>query len=221
MTVTEERDVVLDPGGGLAFVVGVGATVELHQVEGRQVADLLSFDREDPDNRLSMFTSRLLNGTWLLTTGHVLRSTDGDELWDVVTDTVGENYSGGGYCNPGLNRQRFDAADAPTCEATFTRVLAPWGLTRRSFDGDTCFNPFMNVAYEPDGRFLIREPGCRAGDRIVLRARRDQLVAVSNCPQSRGPANPDGPRPLGLRVTPALAAGRPGPDLPTTPQETT
>lgn len=196
------HDVVLPPGGGLAFAVRAGAAVELHQVEGQQVADLISFDRMDPDNRLSMFTSRMLNRTWLLTTGHVLHSTDGDELWTVEVDTVGENYSGGGYCNPGLNRQRFGAADAPTCEANFTRDLEPWGLGRRSFDGDTCFNPYMNVAYEPDGSFLVREPSCRAGDRIVLRAERDQLVAVSNCPQSRGPANPAGPRPLGLRVVP-------------------
>lgn len=202
VTDAEAHDLVLPPGGGLAFAVVPGTLVELHQVEGEQVADLVSFDRADPDNRLSMFTSRVLNRTWLLTTGHVLHSTDGDPLWTVVTDTVGENYSGGGYCNPGLNRQRFDSGRAPNCEATFTRVLEPWGLTRRSFDGDTCFNPFMNVAYEADGSFLIQEPSCRVGDRIVLRAERDQIVAVSNCPQSQGPANPNGPRSMGLRVVP-------------------
>jgi hypothetical protein len=95
---------------------------------------------------------------------------------------------------------RFGDPSGPTCRANFARVLGPLGLDTGSFDGDTCFNAFMRVEYAADGGFVFREPTSRAGDELVLRALRTQIVAVSNCPQARGPANAGSIKPLGVQL---------------------
>jgi uncharacterized protein len=191
----------LAPGGAVAFVIEAGQRLRLAQIEGRQVADLVSCVADDPDNRLSMFTSRVLARSWRLSVGDVLASTGATDLWRIEVDSVaGEHYTGGGYCNPGLNRRRFGDASGPTCEANFSRVLRPHGLSARHFDGDTCFNAFMRVDYAADGGFVVQEPTSRPGDELVLRALVRQLVAISNCPQTRGPANAGALKPLGVAL---------------------
>lgn len=184
----------------MAFTVSAGERLEIHQVEGRQVADLVSFTLDNPDDRLGMYMSRAINHTWLLREGHTLVSTDGHDLWLIEEDTVGENYSGGGYCNPYVNERRSGRGDAPTCEDNFIRVLADQGLGRRSFDADTCFNIFMRVDYEADGAWEIREPSCGPDDRIRLRAEMPQIVGVSNCPQLLNPVNGFALKRLRVRV---------------------
>lgn len=173
---------VLEPGGAVAAVVPAGARVRIGQVEGGQVADLVSFARPSGE-RLSMFRTRAHNASWRPSTGAVLASTAGRALWTIVEDTVGENYVGGGYCNPRVNLRRYGTAGVNTCEQNLARVLAEYGLDRHGFDPDTCFNVFMNVGYDPDGTWAIRPTPAVAGDHILLRAETDQLVAVSNCPQ--------------------------------------
>ncbi len=196
----QELDRILEPGEGVAFRVEAGWSVRLHQVDGQQVADLVSFASDDPDERLSMYMSRAINHTWQLTNPHVLVSTDGNDLWTIEEDTVGENYGGGGYCNRHVNERRSGRGNAPNCEANLETVLADYELTRRSFDADTCFNIFMRVEYPSDGSWVIAPPSCRVGDYIVLRAERRQIVGLSNCPQVLNAANNYSVKRLGLEV---------------------
>lgn len=198
---SEPRQVTLPPGGAIALTVETGQGLRISQVRGQQVADIISFVADDPRNRLSMFTSRVLSRSWRVSVGDVLASTRADDLWVIEADSVdGEHYTGGGFCNPGINRRRFGDVTGPTCEANFERVLAPYGLDATRLDGDSCFNAFMRVEYAPDGAFVFREPTSAPGDELVLRAVTTQVVAVSNCPQERGPANAGAIKPLALEV---------------------
>ena len=56
----------------------------------------------------------------------------------------------------------------------------------------------MNVAYEPDGSWVIRPPTSKAGDYIELKAEMDCLVAISNCPQENSPVKAYNPTPVKL-----------------------
>ena len=197
---TTVLDRTLEPGESVAFPIEAGARLWLGQVEGDQVADLISFVADDLDDRLSMSMSRAVNGAWKLTAPHTLVSTGGRDLWTIEEDTLQENYCGGGYCNPYTNERRYGDPGAATCEGNLVGVLAPYGFTRRSFDPDTCFNIFMRVDYEPDGQWAIRETPAKVGDHIVLRAECDQLVGLSNCPQVLSPVNNWSLKHLALRV---------------------
>lgn len=201
------RPYILAPGQTVAFEIAVGAYLRLAQVEGAQVADLLSFARDDLTERLSMFYSRSANASWRLTTGHTLMSTRNRPMWTVVADTLGENYTGGGYCNPRVNLRRYGVAGDATCEGNLVAALSRWGIDRHGFDPDTCFNVFMNVAYDPSGRWEIRQTPAGPDDFIVLRAECDQLVGLSNCPQLLSAVNDHGLKRLALTITPTDPAG--------------
>ena len=196
-----ELQKVLEPGEGIGFEVAEGQTVRLFQVEEKQVADMVTFSVGDPDERLSMYMSRAINHTWNLTEGHVLVSTEGKDLWEIVRDTAGHNYSGGGYCNKTVNERRSGRGDAANCEDNLVAALQPYGLTRRSFDADTCFNIFMRVGYPASEEWVIEPPTAERGDAIVMRALRPQIVGLSNCPQVLNAANDFSLKPLGLEVT--------------------
>jgi uncharacterized protein YcgI (DUF1989 family) len=197
---TDGPETTLEPGAALVLDVAAGALLEIVQTDGGQVADVLSFV-SGPADRLSMWMSCCVNRRWKLSTGDVLVSRQGRDLWTIEDDTVGEHYCGGGYCNSALNERWHGRSDVATCESNFLRVLEPRGLAE-SFDGDTCFNAFMLVAYDTDASWRIEPCPAGPGDRIALRAHADQLVAISNCPAVLTPTNRGRTRPLRILVTP-------------------
>jgi uncharacterized protein YcgI (DUF1989 family) len=194
------QDEIIPPGGRFSAEVAAGQLVRITDVEGGQVPDFISLVRADPAERLSMFMSRAVNLSWKFTTGHTLYSTKANPLWTIEADSLGDHYCGGGLCSARLNFVRYGIADTPSCEANLTAALARWGLGPDAFGSDTVFNIFMNVAYDPDGRWEIREPKGRPGDSIDLRALADQLVAISNCPQLLNACNGGRLKPLRLQL---------------------
>ncbi|MBI3966366.1 MAG: urea carboxylase-associated family protein [Chloroflexi bacterium] len=195
-----EQQVVLPPGGHLGCVIEAGQALRIVDLEGQQVADLISFDRNDPREQLSMYHTRAVARRWQISTPHRLYSNLANELWLIEEDSVGEHYWGGGYCNARINEVRYGRPDAPNCEQNLEAAIGPFGLDRWSFNPDTLFNVFMNVAYEPDGSWEIREPRTKAGDYIVLRALKSQIVGISNCPQLLNRCNAGRLKPLRIDI---------------------
>ena len=138
-----------------------------------------------------------------LTTGDPLYSNRSNVLLRIVEDTVGVNDVICGSCSYALDVVRYgEERAAPGCMENFTAAVEPWGLQRR--DIPMCFNIFLRYLVEPDGAVSIdHEPPSRAGDHMTLRAERDLLVAISNCPQENNPCTGFNPTPLRVTVTPA------------------
>src|SRR5215510_10646501 len=59
--------VVVAPGGYISFEIETGQRLRLTQPEGEQVADFISFNRDDVRELLSMHSSRAGNLSWKLT----------------------------------------------------------------------------------------------------------------------------------------------------------
>lgn len=172
------------PAGHIAFEIEAGQRLRITQPEGEQVADLISFNRDDRTEFLSMHSSRAVNLSYKFTVPHKLYTNRTREMWQIEEDLTGENYCGGGYCSEHLNRARYGdaAAGTPNCQANLEAGIAPYGLDRSSFNIDVCFNVFMTVAYDPDGTWEIRPPRGKPGDFMTLRALMPQIVSISNCP---------------------------------------
>ena len=194
------EEIILPPSGELGREIKEGQRVRITQVEGQQVADYLSFALDDPRERLSMYFSRGVHRSWKLTEGQDLYSNLARPMWAIEEDRVQDNYCGGGNCNPYINEQRYGRGDAPTCEANLLRALKPWNLDRWAWDPDTVFNVFMNVTYDGDGAWEIREPKATKDDFIVLRALMPQILAISNCPQLLNPCNGFSLKPLKVEI---------------------
>ena len=194
--------VTLPPAGNISFEIEAGQRLRLIQPEGEQVADFVSFSRDDMRELLSMHSSRAVNLSWKLTAPHVLYSNRTREMWKIEDDLTGENYCGGGYCSEHLNIARYGAAGtgAPNCQSNLEAALRGYGMDRWSFNIDACFNVFMTVAYDPDGKWEIRPPKGRRGDHMTLRALMPQIVAISNCPILFNACNNFRLKPLTLEI---------------------
>jgi uncharacterized protein YcgI (DUF1989 family) len=174
----------LRPAGHIAFEIETGERLRITQPEGEQVADLVSFNRDDTRELLSMHSSRAVLGSWKFTAPDTLYTNRTRPMWQIEEDLTAENYCGGGYCSEHLNIERYGDAGRgkPNCQANLEAGIQKYGLTRDNFNIDACFNVFMTVAYDPDGTWEIRPPKGKPGDYMTLRALMPQIVTISNCP---------------------------------------
>jgi uncharacterized protein YcgI (DUF1989 family) len=175
---------IIAPAGHIAFEIETGQRLRLTQPEGEQVADLVSFNRDDPREQLSMHSSRAVNLSWKFRPPQKLYTNRTREMWQIEEDLTGENYCGGGYCSEHLNVARYgeEGRGAPNCQANLEAGIRRYGLSRDDFTIDACFNVFMTVAYDADGTWEIRPPLGKPGDYMTLRALMPQIVTISNCP---------------------------------------
>jgi uncharacterized protein YcgI (DUF1989 family) len=85
--------VVLAPAGNISFEIEAGQRLRLTQPEGEQVADLISFNRDDVRELLSMHSSRAVNLSWKLTAPQVLYSNRTRGMWRIEEDLTGDNFT--------------------------------------------------------------------------------------------------------------------------------
>jgi uncharacterized protein YcgI (DUF1989 family) len=194
--------ITLAPGTGISFEIEPGQKVKLTQPEGEQVADLVSFNRDDVRELLSMLSSRAVNLCWKLTAPHVLYSNCSRKMWQIEEDLTGENYCGGGYCSEQLNVARYGdvGKGAANCQSNLEMAIRGYGMDRWNFNVDACFNVFMTVAYDQNGVWEIRPPKGKPGDYMVMRALMPQVVAISNCPVLFNVCNNFRLKPLTLEI---------------------
>jgi uncharacterized protein YcgI (DUF1989 family) len=192
----------LAPAGNVSFEIEEGQRLKLTQPEGEQVADLISFNRDDVSELLSMHSSRAVNLNWKLTARHILYSNRTRKMWRIEEDLVAENYCGGGYCSEHLNIARYGdiGRGAPNCQSNLETAIRGYGMDRRSFNVDACFNVFMTVAYDENGVWEIRPPKGKPGDYMIMRALMPQIVAISNCPILFNACNNFRLKPLTLEI---------------------
>ena len=195
-------DQIIPPKEYLGLELQRGQVLRITDVEGKQVPDMVCFNRHDPTEKLSCNNSRLIQRRWLLTTGNVLYSDEGNEMLTIADDTVGIHHASAGCCNEGANYRRYGVKGTRNCRENLAHASAPLGITQKEIPGAFC--PFMKVLHYPDGRYEIEEPDSRAGDYVEFRAEMDLFVAISNCPQERNPCNGFNPTPLQVTIyTPA------------------
>jgi hypothetical protein len=196
------QPVTLDPAAGISFEIEAGQRFKLTQPEGEQVADLISFNRDDTRELLSMLSSRAVNLSWKFTAPHVLYSNCTRKMWQIEEDLTGENYCGGGYCSEHLNIERYGEVGkgARNCQSNLEGAIRGYGMDRWNFNVDACFNIFMTVAYDADGKWEIRPPKGKPGDYMVMRALMPQIVAISNCPILFNACNNFRLKPLTLEI---------------------
>ena len=170
-----------------AFSMDAGRLLRIEDLEGKQVADLICFNRRDVTDKLNNENVMLLNYTYNPTKSHVLFSNNCNRMFTITQDTVGRNYPGGAMCSEELNFLRYGVRGTANCRDNLAAAVQSWGVAKHELPG--AFAPFMNVIHHPDGRAEIAEPTSKPGDFIELRAEMDLLVAISVCPQELNPVN--------------------------------
>jgi uncharacterized protein len=180
--------------------VAAGRRLRIVDLEGNQAVDFLAYDAHDLDLRYDAAATIAAQRNIFLTTGSVLRDGEGTPLATIVDDTCGRHDTIGGACSCESNTVRYGhhTKHQQACVDNFLRALAPYGRGKRDLVSNV--NWFMNVPVEADGSLGIVDGLSAPGKYVELRAERDILVLISNCPQINNPCNAFDPTPIRLVV---------------------
>ncbi|HVC13778.1 MAG TPA: urea carboxylase-associated family protein [Acidimicrobiales bacterium] len=187
------------PGGhGAAFTVRAGQVVEVEDLEGQQVCDLIAFAAQNRTEWLSTAHTRSALLRLTVVVGDVLQSNWRRPMFEILRDDVGRNDIITQMCDDRRYRMDYGVEGHRSCRTNFTEVLEPWGIAEWQMPDP--FNFFQNAPINPDRSFGNETPTGKPGDTLVLLALMDAIVAVSACPQDLNACNGFNPSPLDVRV---------------------
>jgi urea carboxylase-associated protein 1 len=182
-------------------VVRAGQHLQIIDLNGNQAVDTLFYSADDHTVRYSAQATIAAQRNVFLTTGSVLRATDGTPLMTIVADEVGNHDTIAGACSKESNTLRYGhhTVHQHACAENFLAEATRWGMGKRDIVSNVNF--FMNVPVEADGTLGIVDGLSAPGKSLTLRADVDTLVLVSNCPQINNPCNGFDPTPVRMVIT--------------------
>ncbi len=192
-------DIEVPPGDGWSGEIPAGGHLRIVDLYGNQAVDTLFYDAHDYTNRYSAVDTIRVQGAVYLTAGSKLLSGNLDTLAVIVADTCGRHDTVGGACSQESNVVRYGehTRHQHACRRTFVRQARSWGLEKRDLTHNVNF--FMNVPVSSAGELHFADGLSAPGKYVELRAERDILVLISNCPQLNNPCNGYHPTPVRLQ----------------------
>ena len=163
------------------FTLNKGQILTIHDVEGKQVADLCAFAKNDATEWLSNGRTFDYEGTLFLSTGNTLYSNKSRPMFVILQDQVGKHDFLYTPCSREMYELQYGVTKPhPNCLDNLTAAFRQVGLG--TVEIPTPFNVFMNVVVSLDGRLEVKAPLSNAGDYVKFRAEMDLAVAISACP---------------------------------------
>ncbi|HEY3847867.1 MAG TPA: DUF1989 domain-containing protein [Acetobacteraceae bacterium] len=200
-TVRDEIVAARQPWGGR---IRKGEVLRITDIEGQQAVDFLCYDAADPGDRYCASNTIKVQGRIYIERGTVLYSDNGHALMTVVADTVGRHDTIYGCCSNPNNLLRYGVHTTESCYSNFETILAMFGQGRAAIVSNVNF--FMSVPVEPDGRAGVATAELHPGSYVELRAERDVIAVLSNCPQMHNPCNGYNPTPIRVSILRAPGA---------------
>ena len=139
--------------------------------------------------------------------GTVLYSDLGNALFAVVEDSYGRHDTIYGCRSKPNNFLRCRIRGTHSCFGNFVEALAQFGLDRSYIV--TNVNFFMSVPVAADSAAGNVYGHSAAANYVDLRAERDVLAVLSNCPQTHNPCNADNLAPIRAIIWQPSRSGKP------------
>ncbi len=189
----------IEPRSGTALKLKRGQHLEVIDLEGGQVSDLLAFASDDPRESLSNGRTFDYEETIRLTTGSTLWSNRSNPMLRITHDDVGSHDFLLTPCSKDTFRHFYP--DKPVhrgCFGNLAAALEPHGIAPD--DIPCAFNVFMNVPVDGEtGKLSVEPPISKAGDALRLEAQMDLVIGLTAC--SAYASNGGTFKPIGYRVT--------------------
>jgi uncharacterized protein YcgI (DUF1989 family) len=171
----------IPPRSGAAFTIEKGQRLTVIDPQGEQVADLLAFNRNDPEEVISSGRTLDYLSRLFLTAGDPIYSNRSNILLRILEDTVGRHDFLLTPCSADTFRIIYgDAAPHRGCFGNLAEALAPYGVTADRIP--VAFNVFMNVDVDgQSGELRVLPPLSKAGDYVVFEAEQDLIIGLTAC----------------------------------------
>ena len=193
---------IIPAGESWLHPITQGQTFRIVDLEGNQAVDTLFYNAYDYADRYDFQNTIRAQNNIYLTTGTRLMSTTNTALLTITADTCGRHDTLGGACSTESNQVRYalDKSYMHACRQSFLTSLlrSEYGLTKRDIPNNINF--FMNVPVTPDGGLTFEDGISEAGKYVEMRAERDVLGLISNCPQLNNPCNAYNPTPVQVLI---------------------
>jgi len=185
---------------GKAARVAKGQRVAVINTHGRQVVDTWAFAQADLREFMSMEHTRATLEKLRPEVGDALYSNRRRPILTLVEDT-----------SPGVHDTLMAACDNyrygllgcteyhDNCTDNLAAALYELGLTPP--ETPSPLNLFMHIPWQTDGRLSFDPPVSKPGDKVVLEAHLDVILAFSACPQDILPINGGQPTEAHFRIT--------------------
>ncbi|HET7037513.1 MAG TPA: urea carboxylase-associated family protein [Thermomicrobiaceae bacterium] len=194
------RAAQIRPGKADVFTILEGQYLQITDMEGKQVAELVAFNADDRDEVLSTAHTRAINNSIMLVKGMNLYSNRRTAMFVVVEDTVGRHD----LLMPSCDRRRYEndygLAEHPGCREALDLELRAAGHEMPVDRIPDPVNFFMNVGLRARGELEVREPLSERNDYVLLRALMPMIVGVAACPQEQSAATGFNPSDILIRV---------------------
>lgn len=192
----------IEPGDQWMYEIRQGQVLRIVDREGQEAADTLFFDARNKAIRYSAVDTIRAAGNLYLSTGSRLLSQTSELLLTIVADTCGRHDTVGGACACESNSVRYpsDRRFMHACRESWLLALGGLAGDWDKRDLANNINFFMNVPVSPGGDLRFDDGLSGPGAYVELRAERDVLATISNCPQLNNPCSGFDPTPLDVWV---------------------
>ena len=175
-----------------------GQILDIVDVQGHQVGDLVAWRPENPGEYLSPPHTCSCLTKLVPEVGDAWYSNHRTPLLEILRDDVGHHDLVVPCCDPERYGRDYGLPDHPSCLGALHAALWDAGETW-PVRGELAVNVFMDNRLE-DGRIVTHPATQPAGSLIRLRALVDLTVAMAACPQDLSPCNDFNPTDMALRV---------------------
>lgn len=190
---------------GRGVRVAAGELLDVVDLDGHQVGDLVAWFADDPGEYLSPTHTVSCNASVALGAGSQVFSNHRNPVFTIVRDDVERHDIVVPCCDRERYERDYGLPDHPHCLGNLFQALE---LLGEDFDlrGEMAWNVFMHNRVTADGDVVTDPAAHPAGATITLRAERDLVVLLSSCPQDLTPCNDFNPTPMALVVRPDAGA---------------
>jgi uncharacterized protein len=193
------REIVVPAREGRGVIVRAGEFLDIVDLEGQQVGDLVAWRRSDPQEYMSPTHTVSCNASIRLGAGAQLFTNRRNPIFTILRDDVGRHDIIVPCCDPERYARDFGRHDHRSCLRNLEEAR---DLLGESFAirGEQAWNVFMHNRVTAEGKVVTDQATHPAQATITLRAEMEVVALLSACPQDLTACNAFHPTPMKLVV---------------------
>ena len=181
-------ELIVPASKGGATILENGDRIEIIDVEGKQVGDLMAWVLDSKKEWFSPAHTITHNWSINLNVGDFLVTNMRREIFKIIYDDVGYHDIVVPCCDREAYIRRYGIENHRSCLENIREALV--GVDEgRHLSGELAWNIFMKNKIGIGGEMIYEEPSHKPSSKIVLEVLLDSLIALSACPQDQTPTN--------------------------------